>query len=355
MDRPALEARPPALIDGAVRLLIPPACREHILGDLWERYRSPSAFLLDAVRTVPFVIASQIRRTSSVGAVIIQAFLMTVALVTGSRGIRPALLPAAAGLVALVLRDAYKRGPSLSARQVCADIAVGIFGVAVSQALAAAVRPDLLLPMPGGAGAVAAAFFMLFLLRLQTPGLGSLPRQAYVHAPASLDALLTEVRMHERLSRRGANIEIGAGIVVSAVFGWGALSAPNWALRAGLALGSAYGLFVAGFVLRQMLPSILPDGLGFQRSLTFYRAELERRHRYVRTMWLWYLLPFSPATLFIVLGSVLLALERGRPLWPAAIVLLVCGGIGWLIHLGSRDMARRLQARIDALNATEER
>lgn len=42
MDRrPTLETRPPVLIDAVVRALIPPACREHVVGDLWERYRSP--------------------------------------------------------------------------------------------------------------------------------------------------------------------------------------------------------------------------------------------------------------------------------------------------------------------------
>ena len=58
MDRrPTMEARPPVLIDAIVRTLIPPACREHVVGDLWERYRSPAQFTLDAARqhkTDPF-------------------------------------------------------------------------------------------------------------------------------------------------------------------------------------------------------------------------------------------------------------------------------------------------------------
>ena len=57
MDRrPTLETRPPVLIDAVVRALIPPACREHVVGDLWERYRSPWQFVLDAARTIPFVL-----------------------------------------------------------------------------------------------------------------------------------------------------------------------------------------------------------------------------------------------------------------------------------------------------------
>ena len=58
-----LEVRPPALVDAVIRLLIPPACREHVLGDLWERYTSPRQYVIDALRTLPFVICSQMRRT----------------------------------------------------------------------------------------------------------------------------------------------------------------------------------------------------------------------------------------------------------------------------------------------------
>ena len=61
---PCVEARPPALIESAVGLIVPPAAREHVLGDLFERYASPGLYVLEAARTLPFVLASQSRRTS---------------------------------------------------------------------------------------------------------------------------------------------------------------------------------------------------------------------------------------------------------------------------------------------------
>ena len=61
---PCVEARPPALIESAVGLIVPPAAREHVLGDLAERYASPGLYVLEAARYLPFVFASQIRRTS---------------------------------------------------------------------------------------------------------------------------------------------------------------------------------------------------------------------------------------------------------------------------------------------------
>jgi hypothetical protein len=323
-----------------------------VLGDLWERYRSPFGFLLDAARTVPFVIWSQVRRTSTVGAVVIQTFLSVVALSAGSGGFAPAAVPLAAVVLGLVLRDAYKSGVSLSARQIAVDLAWVAGGLVASQAVVAVVRPDLLLPLGGVAGSVA-AFAMLFFLRLQNPGLGKVPRQALTHPPRSLDALLTEVRLYERMTIRGCRIEIGAGLLLGAFFIIPMLSSQNWALGVGWALSSAYALYVAAFVARNG-PRRMPDGLGFQGSVAFYRAELEHRHRLTRTMWLWYVLPFAPGVVFVTIGGAMHAVGRGRPAWPAVILPLVAGVLGLIIHRGSRDMARKVRERIDVLSTVEE-
>ena len=144
MDRrPTLEARPPVLIDAIVRTLIPPACREHVVGDLWERYRSPLRFLLDAARTVPFVIASQIRRTSTVGSVLIQAFLMFVGIGIGSRRLGPTVVSVVSGVLFFVLRDAYKARLSIFAKQVFVDLLFGAAGIVIPQAVVALAWPHL--------------------------------------------------------------------------------------------------------------------------------------------------------------------------------------------------------------------
>ena len=148
MDRrPTLETRPPVLIDAVVRALIPPACREHVIGDLWERYRSPWQFVLDAAGTIPFVVASQIRRTSTLAGVIIHAFVLFVSLGVGSK--RPVAAVAALGgaMLGFVLRDAYKRGISVSVRQVAIDLAFGAGGLIASQAIVALALPGELLPL----------------------------------------------------------------------------------------------------------------------------------------------------------------------------------------------------------------
>ena len=354
MDRrPTLEARPPVLINAVVRALIPPACREHVVGDLWERYRSPIQFVLDAARTVPFVMASQIRRTSTIGATIMQAFLMFVAFASSSGGLGPSVAPVVMGTMGLVLRDAYKTGVSISARQVGVDLIAGAGGVLISQAILAATLPHLLLPMPGNAGGLV-SFGLLFLLRLQNPTLGAIPRQAVTHVPTTLDALMTEVRMYEQMSARARRIEALVGVVVAAFFILPLVSSPNWFLRIGWALLSAYGLYVAAFVSWKRA-RLMPEGLGFGESLRTIVAELIRQHGWLRTMWLWYVLPFSPGVVFVIVGGAVAASERGRPMWPALVMAAIVAGVGLIVHRGSQDMAQKLQVRIDTLAAVGER
>ena len=59
-----MRAGPNRLMEALVSLLLPPACREHVLGDLYERYTSPRQYIADAALTLPLVIASRIRRTT---------------------------------------------------------------------------------------------------------------------------------------------------------------------------------------------------------------------------------------------------------------------------------------------------
>ena len=59
-----MHAGPSKTAEAIVAVFVPPACREEVLGDLHERYRFPLQYGLDALRTVPLVIISKIRRTA---------------------------------------------------------------------------------------------------------------------------------------------------------------------------------------------------------------------------------------------------------------------------------------------------
>ena len=104
-----MEARPPALMEAVVRLLTPAACREHVLGDLCERYRSRRQYAFEALTTIPFVVASRIRRTSSVGLLTLQVIGVCVGFLTSPPFGLAAMTAAAAGaLIMLLARDAYR-------------------------------------------------------------------------------------------------------------------------------------------------------------------------------------------------------------------------------------------------------
>ena len=69
---------PSRAAEAIVALLLPPVCREEILGDLHERYRGSAQYSLEVVCTVPLVIISRIRRTADPQVLLIQAFALYV-------------------------------------------------------------------------------------------------------------------------------------------------------------------------------------------------------------------------------------------------------------------------------------
>jgi hypothetical protein len=111
-----METRTGQIIERLVKRLTPPACREHVLGDLSEQRTTASQYLIEAAGTLPFVIASQVRRTSSLSLLLVRAYVIYLSLLFVAAGalflsqshaqLRLAL-PVTAGVVALVFADAY--------------------------------------------------------------------------------------------------------------------------------------------------------------------------------------------------------------------------------------------------------
>ena len=90
---------PPEWLERVVLFAIPPAAREGVAGDLWETYQNPGQYAVEALRTVPFVVWSQIRRNLNLPALILQSAL--IFLCCGG----PTTLLA---LPVLMLREAYR-------------------------------------------------------------------------------------------------------------------------------------------------------------------------------------------------------------------------------------------------------
>ena len=150
-----MEPGPSKAAETLLAILIPPACREHVLGDLQERYVRPSQYFTDALSAVPVVILSRIRRVTDPQVLLIEAFALYLAFtvpaylrhewafIYSGQGLVRLAVPAAAALLALVLAGAYadpkKRSPMRPAWQ-------SVFAVAC--ALASQTLPLVAIPLP---------------------------------------------------------------------------------------------------------------------------------------------------------------------------------------------------------------
>lgn len=72
---------------------------------------------------------------------------------------------------------------------------------------------------------------------------------------------------------------------------------------------SAFALLIAGMVYvmyqlhRQGAAKALPSSVTVGPSLEFYRGELERQHKLVSNVWIWYLGPFVPGLVLSAVAS----------------------------------------------------
>ncbi|MFC5862503.1 hypothetical protein ACFPT7_09400 [Acidicapsa dinghuensis] len=113
-----MESQPPKIAELFVYWLVPPACREEVLGDMRERYHGPAQYLVEAASTVPSVIYSRIRRTTDAVIALMEAVSIFTAYAMAAWWLnRPMLIreygfarlaiPSAIFLAAIILADAY--------------------------------------------------------------------------------------------------------------------------------------------------------------------------------------------------------------------------------------------------------
>jgi hypothetical protein len=103
---------PSKFLEALLGLSIPPACREEVLGDLHERYANPGQYVADALRTVPFVIFSRIRRATDPQVLLMEALLFYASFLAAAwymdrTSVADEWIPVAVALVILMLDDAW--------------------------------------------------------------------------------------------------------------------------------------------------------------------------------------------------------------------------------------------------------
>jgi hypothetical protein len=352
-SKPPVEAGPPALIESVVRLLLPPPTREHVLGDLAERYSTPAHYVGEALRTVPFVVVSQIRRTSVIALWPLIALILFGGFATG-RNVSwvQAIIPAAATMIGFMLRDAYKiRDLQHPWRQGAVDVTIAAAFAVGSQALVAVARPDWLLA-PAGAIGGTVVIGLLYLLRLQNPGRSSQCVPVPDVQTMTLVQLRDEVEGYATVVRRSTRIELGACFVLIPIFTTFAIVGRPSLVRLGAGMTVVGGLFVMQRMWR-WLKAITPIAADadFASTAAIYRARLQRQQHALRTIWLWYLLPLMIGPALVLVAAAQRAARPDVAAIGTALAFLV-GSIS--IIWPARRHAQRMQTRISALQRVEE-
>src|SRR5215813_6090208 len=76
----SMNAGPPRVLQAVVGSLLPPASREHVLGDLEERFKQSGSavqYLSDAIGAMPYVIWGQAQRNVDARLLAVEALALT--------------------------------------------------------------------------------------------------------------------------------------------------------------------------------------------------------------------------------------------------------------------------------------
>jgi hypothetical protein len=175
------------VIEKIVGILIPPACREEVLGDLRERNDGVQLFIYDALRTIPMVIVSRIRRTTDSVVLLMEAFCCYVSFLAVALVVQPAMIssregllrlaiPGAIALFVLVIADAYANPRKKSVLRPVLAVALA-FAVVFLVHLIRPLLPDMMLAVGSGM-----SMMLLLAMRMLFPPLADRPQQ--VQGPA---------------------------------------------------------------------------------------------------------------------------------------------------------------------------
>ena len=146
-----------ASLERIAGLIIPPACREEVLGDLRERSNTALEFCLEALSAIPLVIFSRIRRIADVQMLLLYggiaylcfwaaAWLQHAAPVASDRGLLHSAIPAAVALLAILFEDVYAPSGPRSPWLLVRGPLIGFALSAISEAALWAMRPGFALP-----------------------------------------------------------------------------------------------------------------------------------------------------------------------------------------------------------------
>jgi len=190
MDGSPRKFGPPRWAEAILEKLIPPACREHVVGDLHERYESPFQYMGDALFAGSMVILSRVRRTSDPVVRFMEAFVLYGSFVTVANaggkllteqssqpwGLLRLAIPPAITIVFLILADAYADPAKRAPLRPVFGVVLGLGGAFFCQGALSLAGSSLALPnliMLSGAGF---SLLLVSTLRMIFPPFADRPR-----------------------------------------------------------------------------------------------------------------------------------------------------------------------------------
>lgn len=144
-----------------------------------------------------------------------------------------------------------------------------------------------------------------------------------------------------------------AALVVAVVFGSYIWRFPGWMTKTGSVLSVLAALFVAWQLHKRGAAQALPENSGMP-LVAFHREELVRQRDALRSVGTWYIGPFLPGCVLLLLGRYFqfhaahrtLAQDHQVIIMGAVVVASVFGAV-WLLNVWA---AERLQRKIDQLD-----
>jgi hypothetical protein len=149
---------PPKRIEKLLWFLLPPSCREHVLGDLQEKCKSPQEYTRVGLSVLAPVIVSRIRRVTDYQLLLMQAFAIYIAFVAGAwylsetaflhnhSGLIRLAVPTAVAVVALLISNAYFDPVPESVTKPILQSAISIALAFLGQTAIFDTRPALAVP-----------------------------------------------------------------------------------------------------------------------------------------------------------------------------------------------------------------
>lgn len=346
-----METRPHSLAEIIVRALVPPASREHVLGDLHERNSSTVGYVRDALSALPFIIASRLRRTTNpIGFGFLVVWLWFAVFYGNFQTTWVvAAIPAFLAAATLAMRDVYRTPNPKLTRQAFFDVVGVALVVALSQGILAIWAPRLLLSAGALSIGLPLGCVILFFVRLQFSGAPFVPPKP--PREMSMEQLAGEVHAYQATLRRVIRIEIGAAFVVVASFTLFLYFTPTILGKVGCALSACGGLFVAWFLHRHARVRPFPDGLAFSELAGLYGKDLERRADVARHSLWWYVVPVLIGPLVLMVGPSVARFQL-RP--QDFLYLALTALMGFFICAAHLLSARKARTRAEQLATLKE-